>query len=187
MAIESATKRWTRKDLERFPADGNRYEVLDGELLVTPQAALTHQIVAVRIASALHVYCELHGVGVTTGPGAVIFGKNELQPDCEVLPPGSVKRGNTWEDVPCPLLAVEVLSPFAVSRRRDLDAKRKAYLGLGIAVYWVIDHEARRAHVWSGGRAERIVSDVLTWQPDPAVAALEIQLEDLFRLPDSDD
>ena len=182
MAIETAE--WTRDDLERFPRDGNRYEVLDGELLVTPQAAPDHQFVALRLTIALHDYCNEHGVGLVLGPGAVIFGKNELQPDIEVLIRGSVQRGKTWEEMPYPILAVEVLSPFAASRRRDLDDKRKAYLGLGIPEYWVVDHEKGYVHVWSGGRAVKIVSDILRWHPNPAVAPLEVVLAELFRFDD---
>jgi Uma2 family endonuclease len=179
MAIETA-KRWTREDLERFPRDGNRYEVLDGELLVTPQAALDHQGVVGRLFFALFGYCLAHGVGEVVGPGAVIFGRNELQPDCEVLPSGSVMRGKSWQEAAYPILIVEVLSPFATSRRRDLVTKREAYLKLEVPEYWVVDLDARRVHVWSGGQSERIVSDVLLWQPDPAIAALEIRLDDLF-------
>jgi Uma2 family endonuclease len=178
MAIKSA--RWARDDLERFPRDGNRYEVLDGQLFVTPQATPDHQIMALRLTIEIHNYCWAHGVGVAVGPGAVIFGENELQPDIEVLPAGGYQPRKKWADFPHPILAVEVLSPFNASRRRDLDAKRKAYLKLGIPEYWVVDHEARHVHVWSGRRAEKIVTDVLRWNPDPAIVPFELPLHELF-------
>jgi Uma2 family endonuclease len=177
-----ATKcaRWTREDLERFPSDGNRYEVLDGELLVTPQASLDHQVVAARLANALYAYCNAHGVGLAVGPAAVRWGKNELQPDIEVIPDYRFGAGQTWETAPRPILVVEVLSPFSVSRGRDLDAKRKAYLRLGIAEYWVVDHERRRVHVWSARRRERIVTDVLRWNPNPSVTPFELPCDRPF-------
>lgn len=178
MAIKTA--RWARADLERFPRDGNRYEVLDGELLVTPQAAFDHQGVSMRLAFALHGYCSAHGVGVTVGPGAVIFGENELQPDIEVVGGVSFPTQKTWEDLPYPILAVEILSPFSASRRRDLNTKRLAYLKLGIAEYWVVDLDKRCVHVWSTGHAEAIVMDALTWRPSPALPAFELALDDLF-------
>lgn len=179
MAIKSA--RWTRDELERFPDDGNRYEVLHGQLLVTPQASLDHQIIAMRLAAALYAYCEAHRAGIAVGPGAVIFGKSELQPDFEILPPGSVKPRKKWDETPCPILVVEVLSPFAVSRRRDLSIKKDAYLRLGIATYWVVDHDERRVHVWSAGNREEVITTVLRWQPVPNVAPFELQLAELFR------
>lgn len=179
MAIKAA--RWTRHDLERFPRDGNRYEVLDGELLVTPQAAPDHQVVAARLGAALWNYCEQNGVGLCVGPGAVVWGDNELQPDIEVLPLGSYRRGIKWVQMPSPLLVVEVLSPFGVSANRDFVVKRKAYRKRKIQVYWVVDHEKRRVHVWSGRNAERIVTDTLRWQPKPDAPAFQIRLDDLFR------
>jgi Uma2 family endonuclease len=178
MAVKSA--RWTKEDLERFPRDGNRYEVLDGELLVTPQAELDHQVVAARLFSALYAYCMERGVGSAVGPAAVRWGKNELQPDIEVIPGYKFGTGQTWDTAPRPNLVVEVLSPFAASRFRDLDAKRKAYLRLGIPEYWVVDLEHRRVHVWSGGHDEAVVTDALRWNPNPDVAPFELPLEQLF-------
>jgi Uma2 family endonuclease len=182
MATE--TTRWTRFDLERFPEDGNRYEVLDGELLVTPQASPMHQLVVARLMGALFNYCKTNRVGLGLGPAAVVWGANELQPDIEVLPVGSITRESEWEQLPCPLLVVEVLSPFAVSRRRDLDVKRIAYLKLGVPEYWVVDHASRQVHVWSRGHAVKIAADVLRWHPEPAIAPFEIDLTTLFALDD---
>ena len=119
------------------------------------------------------------------GPGAVIFGKNELQPDIEVLAGDSYRTGKKWNELPYPILVVEVLSPFAVSRRRDLDTKREAYLRLGIPEYWVVDPFQRRVHVWSAGRDETIVSDLLRWTPNPAIAPFELPLDQLFGPADS--
>ncbi len=178
MAIE--TVEWTRADLERFPDDGNRYEVLDGELLVTPQASMDHQDVAARLFVALYTYCKAHRAGAAFSPAAVQWGKNELQPDIEVVQGYRAGTGQTWETAPRPSLVVEILSPFAASRRRDLHDKRVAYLRLGIPEYWVVDHEARRVHVWSGGRGEVIVSDTLRWTPNPAIAPFEITIDELF-------
>ena len=184
MAIKAA--RWTRHDLERLPRDGNRYEVLDGELLVTPQAALDHQSVSMRLAVAIYAYCNAHGVGIAVGPGAVIFGDSELQPDIEVLGGVSFPTRKKWDELPYPILAVEILSPSGASRRRDLESKRVAYLGLGIAEHWVVDLDARCVHLWSNGEPERIVTDLLTWRPNSAIPAFELSLDDLFGPPSTE-
>ena len=180
MAIESA--RWSRDELERFPEDGNRYEVLDGELLVTPQAGFDHQFVAARLVHALYAYCAAHKIGVVVGPGAVIWGKNELQPDVEVIPVAPPPpRNRTWQTLPFPILAVEILSPSGVSRARDLGVKRDAYLGRGIATYWVLEPDERCVHIWlAATREESVVSNVLRWNPKPAVAPFEITIDQLF-------
>ena len=180
MAIETAS--WTREDLARFPEDGNRYEVLDGELLVTPQAGFDHQFVAARLAHALYDYCAAHAVGVVVGPGAVIWGKNELQPDIEIIPVAPPRpRTRTWQSLPFPILAVEILSPSGMSRGRDLGVKRTAYLERGIATYWVLDLDERRVHCWTSAvRNETVVSDILRWHPKPGTPAFEISIDQLF-------
>ncbi len=173
------TRLWTRADLARLPDDGNRYEVLDGALLVTPQAAFEHQRVATRLAVALTRYCDAHGIGVVVAPGAVPRGRSELQPDVQVVP-GTPPRRAKWTSLPRPLLVVEVLSDS--TSRRDLGVKLDAYLRWGIAEYWVVDIDARCVHVFRpGGPEGRVIDAVLTWQPVAGVPALALQLNELFE------
>jgi Uma2 family endonuclease len=176
MLMSTETAPWTRHDLERFPDDGNRYEVLDGELLVTPQAAFDHQLFATRLIVALGAYLGTYGAGIVVGPGAVIFGESELQPDVLVLPRAkSVQLSSDWKEMPVPLLAIEVLSPTAHSRRHDLELKRRAYLRIGVQSYWVVDPPNGCVHVWEHGDARpTIVSKVLHWQPRPDSPPFEL-------------
>ena len=196
--------RWTSADLVRLPDDGNRYEVLDGELFVTPQARYQHQRIATRLVLALEPYCARHALGGVVGPGAVVFGKNELQPDVQVVPGAEPSVHMEWKDLPTPLLVAEVVSDS--TERRDFGKKRDAYVRIGIPTYWVIDAEHRRVHVWTsadltrGGGATApvkhvaaipgdrvtampadseptIITDVLRWQPRADVPPLEIPLE----------
>jgi Uma2 family endonuclease len=173
--------RWTRAHLTRLPDDGNRYEVLDGELLVTPQAAGWHQEIAVRLIVALHPYCLAHGAGSTLGPGAVVFGKNELQPDVLVVP-GKIRPASmrTWTDFPNPTLVIEITSPG--SERHDLIKKRDAYLHIGIPEYWVVDVVKRHVLVFHpGSDASVVVTDTLHWKPVTHAPALEIDVRALLE------
>ena len=174
------TRRWTRADLARLPDDGNRYEVLDGELLVTPQARPFHQIVAGRLARALAPYCEAHGLGTVVGPGAVVWAKNELRPDVMVIPPGvRIPMAAKWEDFPTPALVIEVLSPG--SERHDLGKKRDAYLRIGVRDYWVVDPERRRVLVFRPGVDEPVTeSERVRWVPRHDVPPLELVVEVLL-------
>jgi Uma2 family endonuclease len=112
------TRPWTRADLARLPDDGNRYEVLDGELLVTPQASVSHQRIAIELSMALEQYCARHSIGFVVGPGAVPFGKNELQPDVQVIPGPPPPAKTKWTALPLPLLVVEILSDSTSVERR---------------------------------------------------------------------
>ncbi len=107
MVMAATIPYYTVADLERFPDDGNRYELLDGVLLVTPAPSPAHQLVASRIMAALHVAFP-RDVFVF-GPGAVTFPpRTQLQPDVLVCVPSaeptggemggeSVSTGSPWK------------------------------------------------------------------------------------------
>ena len=185
MGMAIKTRRWTRADLSRLPDDGNRYEVLDGELFVTPQAAFVHQYIASEIIAALRAYCRRHSLGIVVGPGAVVFEKNELQPDVQVVPGAFPAAGqDEWKDLPLPLLVVEILSDSTA--RRDLGKKRDAYLRIGIPTYWVVDASERRVLIWAGPTAADapvIEAEVLRWQPRADLPPLEIPVDSILPLP----
>ena len=171
--------RWTRADLARLPDDGNRYEVLDGKLFVTPLPSPEHQRIAFELMLRLEPYVSRHALGLLVGPGAVVFGDNELQPDVVVFPSRAPVRGSRWDQLPCPWLVVEILSP--TTRRRDLSDKRKAYRELGIGDYWVIDPARRSATCWTSGSDKPLVTeDTIIWRPRPTLDELVIRLDDIL-------
>lgn len=176
MALE--VHRWTRANLASLPNDGNRYEVLDGKLFVTPLPSPAHQRIALDLMLRLDPYVGRHGLGLVVGPGAVVFGENELQPDVVVFP-GSRHAPKQWDQLPRPSLVVEVLS--MTTRRRDLEDKRRAYQRLGIGDYWIIDPFDRRALCWSPTELDpRIVTGTLEWLPAAAREAFTIPLRDIL-------
>src|SRR6476646_6553264 len=108
MAMVLPVPRFTIDTLDDFPDDGNRYELLEGTLLVTPAPSFAHQVVAQRLAGLLldAVANEAHVVAV----GAIQRGKNtQLQPDILVLP-GWYSLDTKWSDIRGWWLAVEVIS-----------------------------------------------------------------------------
>ena len=180
MQMAPATARpWTRAELQRLPDDGNRYEVLDGELLVTPLPAGPHQRAAVRLTVWVSTYCDRHGIGFVVAPGPVPHGDNELQPDIAIFLDPTVPFEANWDRYPLASLVVEVLSPS--TRRRDLGSKRAAYLRWGIPEYWIVDTEQRQITVVRPDRDDERVTETLRWQPRPEVPALEIKLDEIFR------
>jgi Uma2 family endonuclease len=99
-------------DYARLPDDGNRYEVIDGELLVTPAPSPLHQRVLFRLAMELDAYVERHNLGVVLPDVDLLFQTGQfLRPDFLVAP-GSPKEGITRRGVEKgPSLVVEILSP----------------------------------------------------------------------------
>ncbi len=125
---------FTVDDLDGAPDDGRRYEIIDGELLVSPAPGWPHQQVVVALTVLLHSGCP-RDMRVLVAPFAVrpdVF--TELQPDVVVARYSDL----TIQNLPRPpLLAVEVISPS--SRLIDSTLKRAAYARLGVASFWLVD------------------------------------------------
>jgi len=124
----------TREALESTPDDGYRYELIDGELLVTPAPGYRHQRASGRLYTLLDRHCP-PGLVVLSAPFAVgLAADTEVQPDLLVAP----REAFTDKDLPgAPLLAVELLSP--TTRRADLELKWERFQRAGVASYWVVD------------------------------------------------
>jgi Uma2 family endonuclease len=125
---------FTVADLEDTPDDGRRYELIDGELLVSPAPGWAHQEAACSLAVLLRPLCPAD-IRVMIGPFAVHQDDyNEVQPDVLVARYGDLTAPNLPR---APLLAVEVMSP--TSRLRDASLKKAFYARLGVPSYWLVD------------------------------------------------
>ena len=176
MAMAISVPLYTVDDLEHFPDDGNRYELLDGVLLVTPQAAAPHQIVASRIQFELTVSLQKTGLAHVVGPGAVVRMPNtQLQPDILVYP-ARFSPTTDWRKVTEHWLAVEVLSRS--SRIYDREFKRDAYFALGLNQVWLVDWHARSVEVCKTKGKSSVVRDTIRWRI--AGADVAINLHEVF-------
>jgi len=139
-----ATKLKTRLDYDDYcaiPPDGMRYELLDGQVHVTPAPSPLHQRVSKRLQRLLEAYFEEPGRGeVFNAPIDVILTPHDVvQPDLVVVTNPSLVSARGIEGAPT--LVVEILSPTTMSYDRTTKAQR--YAALGIPHYWLVDPEAR--------------------------------------------
>jgi Uma2 family endonuclease len=177
MGMAITVPRYTVEDLARFPDDGNRYELLDGVLLVTPGPSEAHQVVASLLLTRL--VAGLVGVEArVVSPGVVLRAPGtQLQPDILVYPRRS-PAGNDWGRITSHWLAVEIFSRS--SRVYDRDFKRDAYLALGVHQVWLVDPVARVVFVSSHAGEMREVVDVLRWNPPETDTLVTIDLRTIF-------
>ena len=171
----------TADDLELLPDDGNRYELIDGELLVTPAPIVLHQRAQMQLIYSLGPYVQRLSLELLAAPTAVRASHwTEVQPDLLVLyrsPPDVMEA--RWVPMPTLALAVEILSPSTRSRDRGL--KRRTYLGNGVAEYWVVDLKCRCIEIWRvGADSAAVVTETLLWQPLQSEASLQLDLPSLF-------
>ena len=163
MAMSMPAKAWTLEELHRLPDDGNKYELIRGELFVTPPPSVDHEEVLARLSAILAGYVERHGLGRVYHPRTVIrYEGSEAEPDLMVRPVAFGVHGNAWEELPPPRLVVEALSP--TTRRRDLVNKREYYLDAGAAEYWVLDGERCEIRVIRRGESDVVMRDSLVWR-----------------------
>jgi len=177
----ATTKEWTYDMLESLPEDGNRYEIIDGELFVTPPPAFGHQRVQWELGRLIANYLARYPVGYGFfAPGDVIVDpRNVVEPDIFVVPHDLVQKPSSWKDIKSLLLAVEILSPSTA--RADRHRKRLLYQRFQVGEYWIVDSDARVIDRWrpADTRAETL-SENIEWQPQTEHPPLTINLAELF-------
>ncbi len=173
---------WTYSDYARFPDDGNRYEVIDGEVLVTPAPSPMHQHVLLTLGITLREFVERHRLGVVLPDVDVLFVSGQfLRPDL-VFVPEAAREGITNRGVEKPPgLIVEVLSPTSSSI--DRVKKPRRYGDFGVPEYWLADPDQRVVWVWRfarGAKEPERTERRLLWTPDGAPESLELDLQTIF-------
>ena len=181
MAMPAPNTQWTAEMVRAIPDDGNRYEVLDGELFVTPAPGFGHQDVLAKLFMLVYPYVERHRIGWTLwSPADIEFSPNTLlQPDLFVVPDLGIGKPRSWQDITTLLLAVEALSP--TTARADRFKKRPIYQRHRVGEYWILDTDAKLIERWRPpDERPEVISDVLRWEPKPGVAPLLIKLDAIF-------
>jgi Uma2 family endonuclease len=160
---------WTVEQLATLPDDGQRYEIIDGELYVTPSPTYRHQDAAAELLGRLRAYLKIHRTGSALGaPADVEFGhRTVVEPDVLVLPLIADRRPHDFAEAGRLLLAVEVLSPGTAARDRGI--KRELYQRQGVPEYWIVDLDARLIERWRpDDQRPEVVRDRLEWLPEGA-------------------
>lgn len=134
----------TVADLDVFPDDdGNRYELIGGELFVSRAPGIPHQFVLQNLQVELSLYLRANPIGrIVPGAGAIFSDYDAVIPDLAFV------RNERWDEVVTGEkftgaldLVVEILSPGTQNRQRDLSAKRRLYGKYGVQEYWIVDTE----------------------------------------------
>ena len=178
-------ERWTAQRVRAELLDDTRptprYELLDGELLVTSAPDYPHQRMVKALLFAIHPYVERRELGeAMISPADVELEPDTIvQPDLYVASSGD-RYARRWSADDRLLLAVEILSPG--SARHDRVRKRRFYARVGIPEYWVVDLDARVVErTRPGDDRIELCAQTLDWQPAGAPDPLTIDLVELFR------
>lgn len=170
-------RKLTYEDYLRFPEDGKRHELIDGEHYVTAAPNTRHQTVLLNLVGVLLPFVRRSRLGkLMIAPFDVVLS------DFDVVEPDLLFLSSARSDLltqanlqGAPDLAVEVLSPS--TRRTDENAKRHLYERRGVAEYWLVDPEAETVKVW------RWTGPVPGEGPFERVAELSLESADALASP----
>jgi Uma2 family endonuclease len=180
MGMPNAAERWTREKVWALPDDGRRYELIDGELIVSPSPRGLHQAALMALIDRIKPFVDASKVGkVLMSPADISLGEEEnLQPDLFVFRTVAGKPFRDWTDIASLLLVVEVLSPSTA--RYDRELKRRRYQRAKVPEYWIVDLDGRVVERWrpEDTRPE-VLADRLEWQPAEE-ARLDLDLPAFF-------
>ena len=164
-----------------LPDDGNRYETVHGELLVTPAPRAWHQEVLVRVMVQLREYVERNRCGhVFASLADISWGPDVLvQPDMFVVDREQA-RSMDWSQMNNLLLTIEVLSPSTA--RYDRFTKRRLYQEVGIPFYWIVDPDQKVVEVWTPEtQFPTVERETVNWQPEGVEEEFVLELKELFK------
>lgn len=138
LAMRSHLAVWTREAWEQLPADGNRYEIIDGVLYMTTAPSPFHQWIIRQLFLALNRQLDEQNIGLTLFAPIGVFmpGCDPIQPDVLVIRTEELGIVKDRRINGVPSLLIEVLSPSTASV--DLTVKRRAYARAGVPEYWVV-------------------------------------------------
>jgi Uma2 family endonuclease len=176
----------TIADLDAMPDDGNRYEIIEGELFVSRSPFLTHQRVSGNLFVRISNYLARNPIGeVLTTPGVIFSEFSSVIPDIVFF------RNERRAEIACgeriagaPDLIIEIVSPGSENERRDRVAKRQLYGKYGAREYWVIDPQQHTIDIYSRvGR--NLKPQTVLQEPDELTSSLlpgfGCRVADIFR------
>lgn len=183
MPMPATVPSYTAEEIRRFPDDHLRYEVIRGELFVTPAPGTAHQRAVLELARRLQSYLETHSLGeALPAPFEVEFtAESAVQPDVIVLLEPEGARLTAERLYGPPALVIEIVSYS--SKRTDRLQKRQLYQEERVPEYWIVDFDARHVERWClGDKTADVVTRDLVWHPDARTPPLTIDLRHLFAL-----
>ena len=152
----------TVAELDTLPDDGNRYELIEGELFVSRAPGIPHQLVLHNLQFEIANYLRRNPIGrLVPGAGAVFSNFDAVIPDLVFVLNENWDQAVTNDRFTGPLdLVIEIISPGKANRRRDVLVKRRLYGKYEAKEYWIVDPEHRSVSIYrlSGQTLEEIGS-----------------------------
>ena len=178
---------FTVADLDLMPDDGNRYELIEGEIVVSRAPGLTHQSVSGNLFYGIKNFLADNPLGeVWATPGVIFDDFNGVMPDLVFVSVERRREIAAGERVTgAPELVVEILSPGTVNERRDRVTKLKLYAKFGVKEYWLVNPASRSIDIYRlSGRTLKQAATLVEDEEitSPLLPGYSCKLASIFRL-----
>ena len=164
----------TNANLECMPQDGNRYELIEGEIYVSSAPNLRHQGISVNITTAFRYFLDENPIGkVYAAPGVIFSDYSGVIPDVVYFSNerrAEIAAGDRIYGAPD--IIVEILSPGKENVERDRVFKRQLYGKYGVKEYWMIVPEERTIEVYR--LARRTLKLAATLSESDTITSLQL-------------
>ena len=177
----------TIADWDAMPyGDGNRYEIIEGELFVSRSPGLTHQIVSDNLIVLIRSFLESNPIGVAvTTPGLILSNYSGVIPDLVFFLHEQRERIVSDDRLKGPPdLVVEVVSPGSENNRRDRVVKLQLYGKHGISEYWIVDPKNMTVEKYVNQGSSLVLLETLQHDEELSTSALpgfSCPLSKIFR------
>jgi Uma2 family endonuclease len=187
--IPAAKKVWTEAELQTLPDNGYKYEVVDGELVLSPKNNFEHENAAADLLVAMRTFVKAHRLGAVLGGslGCWMANRNLRAPDVSFISKARLEKfdfkGSTRKFFPAaPDLAVEVLSPS--NTRSEINARLKDFFSSGTQMVWIIDLENQCAEICHSLTERKLIGNGGWLEGEHLLPGFRYNLAELFRQAD---
>ena len=176
----------TIADWDAMPhGDGNRYEIIEGELFVSRSPGLTHELVLINLIFLIRSFLKTNPIGtVVSTPGLILSNFSGVIPDFVFF--SREQRDTIVKDDRlhgAPALVVEILSPGSTNVRRDRIAKLQLYAKHGVPEYWIIDPRIMTLERYVDQGSSLILFETLRYEDSLSTTSLpgfSCQMSEIF-------
>lgn len=177
----------TVADLDLMPDDGNKYELIEGEIYMSRAPSITHQIVFKKLLTGLDLFLTRNPIGLLVpGPGVIFDDFNAVIPDIVFVSNerrAEIASGDRFTGAPD--LAIEIVSPGTENERRDSIIKRRLYGRFGVKEYWLVYLASRSVEVYQLGEEGLELAVTFSGEDELTFSLLpgfRLKLTDLFKI-----
>jgi len=177
------TRLLSADDLWRMPDDGNRHELIRGELIVMTPASGDHGRIAMKLAFALELHARARQLGdVLAAETGFLLSRNPdtvRAPDAAFISKGRIPADGLPRFVPfAPDIAVEVLSPG--DAQVEVEEKTEQWLQAGTAMVWVVNPRGRTITIHRKGRDPRVLRQNDTLDGEDICPGFSLRVAEIF-------